>query len=135
MSAMATIADDHAEIRNLLAKYCLLLDQDDVDGWVGLFTPDAVYRVYGHDFVGHDGLRRMLSGAPGGLHLGGPPVIDLDGDRATTTRNLLFVDRTTGDSRNAVYDDHLVRTAGGWRIARCRCRFHGPEGLRDKPPR
>jgi hypothetical protein len=34
----ATRADDHADISNLLARYCLLLDHDDVvvrtrDGW------------------------------------------------------------------------------------------------------
>jgi hypothetical protein len=131
---MSTSADE-LEIRNLLARYCLALDLDDVDGWVALFTEDAVYAVYGREFVGHEGLRSMSAGAPGGFHLGGPPVIDLEGDRARTTRNLLFVERTTGERRHAVYDDELVRTPEGWRIARCTCRFHTPEGLRDRPPR
>jgi len=132
---MSSIADDHAEIRNLLARYCLTLDLDDTDGWVALFTPDATYQVYGRAFVGHDGLRAMATAAPGGFHLGGPVVIDLDGDRARTTRNLLFVERATTDPRHAVYEDDLVRTAEGWRIARCRCRFHTPDGLADRPPR
>lgn len=131
---MALTPDDHAEIRNLLARYCLDLDLDDLDGWVALFTVDATYEVYGRAFTGHDGLRKMLSGAPGGLHLGGPPVIEaVDGDHARTLRNLLFVDRTTGDARHAVYDEELVRTADGWRIARCRCRFIVAEGLSDRP--
>ena len=133
---MATTADDHAEIRNLLARYCLLLDLDDMDGWVRLFTADAVYEVYGHEVVGHDGIRKLLTGAPGGLHLGGPPVIELDGDRARPRRATCCSSiASTGEQRSAVYDDDLVRTADGWRIARCRCRFHGPDGLRDKPPR
>ena len=132
---LMTTNDDLLEIQNLLARYCLYLDLDDVDGWVGLFTPDAVYRVYGRDFVGEEGLRAMSEGAPGGLHLGGPPVIELDGDRATTVRNLLFVERTTGEQRNAVYNDDLVRTADGWRIARCRCRFIVADGLADRPAR
>jgi len=135
MSTMPSIADDHAEIRNLLAKYCLLLDLDDMDSWLQLFTDDAVYEVYGHQGIGRDGIRTLLTGAPGGLHLGGPPVIELDGDRATTLRNLLFVDATTGDQRNAVYDDDIVRTADGWLIARCRCRFITPDGLADRPPK
>jgi 3-phenylpropionate/cinnamic acid dioxygenase small subunit len=131
---MSSFADDHAEIRNLLARYCLLLDHDDVEGWVALFTPDATYRAYGHTFAGHDGLRRMLAGAPGGLHLGGPPVIDLvDGDRARVQQNLLFIDRTTGESRGAVYDDELVRTEEGWRIGSRRCRFIVADGLSDRP--
>jgi hypothetical protein len=134
MSTVPTTADDHAEIRNLLAKYCLLLDLDDMDGWLQLFTDDGVYQVYGREAVGREGIRKLLTGAPGGLHLGGPPVVELDGDRATTLRNLLFVDRATGEQRNAVYDDELERTAEGWRIARCRCRFIVPDGLADRPP-
>lgn len=130
-----TLLEDHADIRNLFARYCLLLDLDDVEGWVGLFTPDAVYQVHGREFTGHDGLRGMVTAAPGGLHLGGPVVVDVDGDAARTTRNLLFVDRSTGETRHAVYDDELVRTVGGWRIIRCRCRFHTPDGLADRPSR
>jgi hypothetical protein len=129
-----TVADDHAEIRNLLARYCLLLDHDDVDGWVALFTPDATFDVYGHPFTGHAGLRKMLSGAPSGLHLGGAVVIDLvDADHARTQRNLLFVDRSNGESRSAVYYDELVRTGDGWRIGSLRCRFIVADGLADRP--
>ena len=134
-----SVADDHAEIRNLLARYCVYLDLDDAEGWVGLFTPDAVYEVYGRTFAGHDGLRSIATTAPGGFHLGGPVAIDLDldldGDRARTLRNLLFVERTAGEERYAVYEDDLVRTPEGWRIARCRCRFHTPGGLADRPPK
>ena len=135
MSPVPSLADDHAEIRNLLAAYCVLLDLDDMDRWIELFTDDAVYEVYGARGVGHDGIRTLLTGAPGGLHLGGPPMIDVHGDRASTVRNLLFVDRTDGSHRHAVYHDELVRTPEGWRIARCRCRFHGSSGLVDRPPR
>jgi len=131
---MPTSPEDDAAIRNLLARYCLTLDLDDVEGWVALFTSDATYHVYGHAFEGQDGLRRMMSGAPSGLHLGGAPYIELvDSDHARTLRNLLFVDRISGDSRNAVYDDDLVRTTNGWRIARCRCRFIVADGLSDRP--
>jgi hypothetical protein len=131
---MPTLADDHAEIRNLLARYCLLLDLEDIDGWVALFTVDAAYEVYGRTFTGHDGLRRMLSGAPGGLHLGGPPVIELlTPDLARTQQNLLFVDRATGESRSAVYEDELVRTDGAWKIAARRCKFIVADGLSDRP--
>ena len=128
--------DDHAEITNLLARYCLALDHDDVDGWVTLFVPDGKYEVYGRTFDGHAGLREMMDGAPGGLHLGGPPVIEVvDTDHAHTRQDLLFVDRLTGAMRSAVYDDELVRTDAGWRFATRRCRFIGPDGLADRPPR
>jgi hypothetical protein len=133
---MLPTPEDHVAISNLLARYCLTLDLDDVDGWVSLFTPDATYRVYGRVFEGHEGLRAMMGAAPGGLHLGGPPVIEvLADDRARTTRNLLFVDRGDGVARNAVYHDDLVRTPGGWRIAACRAQFITADGLSDRPAR
>ena len=66
MSPVPSLADDHAEIRNLLAAYCVLLDLDDMDRWIQLFTDDAVYEVYGASGVGHDGIRTLLTGAPEG---------------------------------------------------------------------
>ncbi len=133
---MRLTPDDQVAITDLLARYCLTLDFDDVDGWVGLFTPDAKYEVYGRSFDGHEGLRRMMEAAPGGLHLGGPPVIDMiDGDHARTTRNLLFIDRSDGIARSAVYTDELRRTDDGWRIVRCRCQFIVADGLSDRPAR
>ena len=133
---MLPAPEDQVAIGDLLARYCLALDLDDVDGWLALFLPDARYEVYGRSFDGHDGLRRMMTAAPGGLHLGGPPVVEMAGpDRARATRNLLFVDRTTGETRSAVYTDELHRTAAGWRIAHCRCRFLVAGGLSDRPER
>jgi len=128
--------EDYVAIADLLARYCITLDLDDVEGWLALFTPDAKYEVYGRSFDGHDGLRRMVEGAPGGLHLGGPPMIELiDRDHAKTKQNLLFVARQDGISRSAVYDDELRRTEAGWRIARRRCRFIVAGGLADRPTR
>ena len=133
---MITTPEDHVAISALMARYCLTLDLDDVEEWVALFTHDATYEVYGRSFVGHEGLRKMLSGAPGGLHLGGPPLIEMvDRDHARTTRNLLFIERGDGASRSAVYNDDLRRTADGWRIAATRCRFIVADGLRDRPAR
>jgi SnoaL-like domain len=131
---MLPTPEDRGAISDLLARYCLTLDLDDVDGWVALFTPDARYHVYGRSFDGHEGLRRMMTAAPGGLHLGGPPVIDvLDDDHARTTRNLLFVERGGAEQRSAVYTDDLVRTGDGWRIASCRCQFIVADGLSERP--
>jgi 3-phenylpropionate/cinnamic acid dioxygenase small subunit len=133
---MILTPEDDTEIRNLLARYCVLLDQDEVEQWILLFTPDATYHVYGRAFAGHEGLRKMMSGAPGGLHLGGPPAIELvDKDHALTQQNLLFVERTGEEMRRSLYDDELVRTEEGWRIAKRRCRFITADGLSDRPDR
>jgi 3-phenylpropionate/cinnamic acid dioxygenase small subunit len=133
MSSVRTHGSDLDAIRDLLARYCLSLDRDDHEAWIALFVPEATYEVYGRTFEGHDGLRRMVTGAPGGLHLGGPPIIELDGDRARTSQNLLFIDRSDNSWRGAVYDDDLIRTADGWRFVRRRCQFITRDGLRDRP--
>jgi 3-phenylpropionate/cinnamic acid dioxygenase small subunit len=128
--------EDHVAISDLLARYRLTLDLDDVPGWISLFTPDARYQVYGRSYEGHEGLRRMMRAAPGGLHLGGPPVIEMfDPDHARTIRNLLFAERGGSVSRAAVYTDELRRTGDGWRIVSCRCRFIVADGLSDRPAR
>lgn len=124
--------DDHVEIVDLLARYCLALDRHDLDAWVSLFAADAQYLAFGRTFEGHEGLRAMMEGAPRGLHLGGLPSIDVDGDTATVSQNAHFVDAVTHESRLVVYADALVRTGHGWRIRSRRCQFIGAEGLTDR---
>ncbi|MSO79038.1 MAG: nuclear transport factor 2 family protein [Acidimicrobiia bacterium] len=131
---MIPTPEDHVAITQLLARYCLALDHDDIDAWVALFTEDATFEAFGQVFEGSLGLRRMMSGAPSGLHLGGPPVIEmLDADRATTEQNLLLIDRADGATRSVLYTDDLHRTDDGWRIARRRCQFIVADGLSDRP--
>jgi hypothetical protein len=50
-------------------------------------------------------------------------------------QNLLFVDRSDGVSRGAVYFDELSRTVDGWRFAKRRCQFIVADGLSDRPAR
>ena len=124
---------DRLAILDLWARYCLTLDQGDIDGYVELFTADTVYEVYGRRFGGHDGVRTMVSGAPEGLHLGGPAVIEFTApDTASTVTNLYFVP-IEGSPRGAVYHGEVRRTASGWRISRWRCQFVTADGLQDRP--
>jgi ketosteroid isomerase-like protein len=125
--------DDQLEITDLLARYCLALDRHDLDAWVSLFTDDAHYTVFGRTFEDHAGLRAMMDAAPRGLHLGGLPLISVDGDTASVIQNALFVDAVTHESRLAVYSDELVRAETGWRFRSRRCQFIGPDGFGDRP--
>jgi ketosteroid isomerase-like protein len=127
--------DDQAEIIDLLARYCLALDRHDLDAWVSLFTDDAEYTAFGRTFDGHAGLRAMMEDAPRGLHLGGLPLVAVDGDTASVIQNALFVDAATHESRPVMYTDELVRAAHGWRFHRRRCQFIGADGLSDRPAR
>ncbi len=124
--------DDHVQIFDLLARYCIALDRHDLDAWVSLFTEDAHYHAFGRTFDGHAGLRAMMEGAPRGLHLGGLPVIGVDGDTASTVQNALFVDAVTHESRLVLYTDELVRAERGWRFHNRRCEFIAADGLRDR---
>jgi SnoaL-like domain len=125
---------DYAEIANLLAEYCLALDRDEIDRCVTLFTEGGSFQVYGRSFEGREAIRKMMVSAPGGLHLGGPPFVEnIDGDRARVQQNLLFVDRTTGESRRALYTDDFLRTDDGWRIHTRKCQFLVATGLSDRP--
>ena len=124
---------DRVAILDLWSRYCLTLDRGDLDAYVALFTPDTVYEVYGHQFRGTEGVRRMVSGAPEGLHLGGLAVIEFTAaDVASTQTNLYFVP-TEGAPRSAVYTGQVRKTDEGWRIARWRCQFVTAAGLQDRP--
>jgi len=127
--------EDQVEIVDLLARYCLALDRHDLDAWVSLFTDDAQYLAFGRTFEGNAGLRAMMEGAPRGLHLGGLPLIAVDGDTASAIQNALFVDAATHESRLVVYTDELVRAEHGWRFRSRRCQFIGPDGFDDRPVR
>lgn len=133
MTTRDPTGDEQAAIMNLLAHYCIALDHDDIETWISLFTEDGSFEVYGRSFDGHGGLRAMIAAAPKGLHLGGPPFVRMhDANSAQTEQNLLFMDRQTGVSRSAVYQDHVVRIEGGWKIRKRTCRFIGAEGLSDR---
>jgi hypothetical protein len=132
--AMLPSPEDHVAINDLIARYCMTLSVGDIEGWVGLFTPEGSFKVYGRSWEGHARLRDMVTNGNPGLHLGGPPVIEMvDRDNARSQRNLFVINSKTGIQRSAVYDDDLVRTAAGWRFAAVRCRFIVAGGLSDRP--
>ncbi|WP_084435938.1 nuclear transport factor 2 family protein [Aldersonia kunmingensis] len=124
---------DYERIRDLLAGYALLLDADDIDGCLELFTDDAEFAVFGRVLGGREKIRRMLTGAPRGVHLTGAQLIEVRDHTATARTQLLFVDAGTHEMRPALYDDELVVTDGAWRFRRRQCRFITTEGLRDTP--
>jgi SnoaL-like domain len=127
-------SEDYSAITNLLAEYCLSLDHEEVDRCVALFTEDGSFEVYGRSFDGPERIRKMMTSAPGGLHLGGPPHVEmLDPYRARVRQNLLFIDRAGKEFRRTLYSDELLRTAGGWRIHKRRCQFITADGVKDRP--
>lgn len=125
-----TRTDDIVEIQQLLAKYAVTITQQDLDGLVEVFTPDGTYSAFGETYA----LERfpvLVDAAPKGLFLTGTALVDLDGDTATGTQPLCFIDHATHDMRIGYYRDTYVRTEDGWRLRTRAMTFIRRSGVHD----
>jgi uncharacterized protein (TIGR02246 family) len=127
------MSTDREQIEDLLTAYALALDVDDIEGCVQLFTPDGGFEVYGRRFAGWDGLRKMMSAAPRGMHFAGRAQIEVADVRACVRSQLIFFEASMAETRLAIYDDDVVKVDGQWRFQSRRCRFLTPDGLSDRP--
>ena len=127
------MTSDREQIEDLLTAYAISLDVDDIEACVQLFTPTGGFEVYGRRYEGWDGLRKMMTAAPRGMHLAGRAAIDISGDRASVRSQLIFFEASLSETRLAIYDDDIVNADGAWRFQSRRCRFLTPDGLSDRP--
>ncbi len=121
---------DTIEIEQMLARYAVGMTKDDIDAVMEVFTPDGTYSAFGDKYALAD-FPRLVAAAPKGLFLVGPPEIDLNGDEATGTQPLCFVDQTNHDMRIGYYNDTYRRTDKGWRLATRSMTFLRRSGNRD----
>lgn len=128
-NSVDTTADVLA-IHQLVALHGHLVDDRAHDRLGELFTPDAVYDVsaLGQGVVhGLDGFRALSESFaddernPVAHHVTNVIVTSVDGDRAAV-RSKAFGVLRDGRTGSVVYDDEVVRTADGWRIAARRVR-------------
>lgn len=116
-----TLADDHEEIRKLLARYCFAIDSRDAEAWADLFTEDGVFDYkMGEPLVGREALRHFVSTIPADRHhFTMNEIIEVDADNATV-RAYALVTKESPPVISAVgdYEDTLHRTSGGWRFQR-----------------
>ena len=129
LAARIALLEDREAIRELIARYGPLADAGDCAGAAALWTDDGVYEVGGFgSYTGRAAIQTLLEGEShqglihgGAAHVLSPPVIDLDGDRATA-RTYSVVFRKSGDNweahRASANMWHLVRVAGEWKVAR-----------------
>jgi 3-phenylpropionate/cinnamic acid dioxygenase small subunit len=121
-------SSDHADIEQILLRYATGIDKRDWALFRTCFIDDAVgdYGDIG-TFTGADNLTDFMIAAHGGFgttnHMLTNFVIQVDGDRATA-RSYVHVVLAFAHGRDAwfdgvgTYEDTLVRTDSGWRIAR-----------------
>lgn len=122
--------DDLVEIQQLLARYAVTITRGDIDGLLAVFTADGTYSAFGDTF-GLDRFPELVGAAPKGLFLTGTAAVDVDGDTATGTQPLCFVDQSTHDLRIGYYNDTYQRTAAGWRLRTRAMTFIRRSGAHD----
>jgi hypothetical protein len=125
MNDLNALADKDA-IRELLARYCFLLDGFRLAEFAALFVADGEWISRNGKATGPEGIERLLRGlvpepAPGARrkHFTANIIIDLAGDRATVVSNFLVVRDSPSGPAIAVagtYDDIVVRTSEGWKF-------------------
>src|SRR5260370_8288363 len=89
-----TRTDDLVEIQQLLARYAVTITQEDIDGLLGVFTPDGTYSAFG-DTYRLDRFPELVAAAPKGLFLTGTALVDIDGDSPSGTQPLSFITHPT----------------------------------------
>lgn len=121
---------DRIEIDDLLVRYATAIDTKDWDLLASCFTPDAFI-----DYTSAGGIKgtfpevkqwlaQVLAAFPMTQHLITNRVVVLDGDSAKSRSAFFNPMGLPGDAGGLIlffeggyYNDQLVRTAGGWRIA------------------
>ncbi len=114
----------------MLARYAVGMTQNDIDMVVSVFTPDGSYSAFGDTYT-LDLFPELVDAAPKGLFMTGTPLLDIDGDTASGTQPLCFIEHSAHDMRIGYYTDALVRTADGWRLKTRRMTFIRRSGTHD----
>ena len=136
MALAKVTVEDRLDAQDLLARYCLLLDEGDCEGWVALWEPDGVFIGTRREAVrGHDELRSAaaLTLAGGIRHY----LTNLACDYGDTRDDMIVRGYNLIISwlaeptlfGNAVVRYHLVRRADGWKIKSNQVRLQVPPGF------
>ena len=118
---------DRNAIIDLAVRYTWALDTRNVEGLRDIFTPDATALLRGVECNGVDEIIARVGGSILRLdhtqHLVGNHLVTVDGDEATHRCQLqgqhVLKGCEGGDNFIVAgyYEDRVVRTADGWRIA------------------
>jgi SnoaL-like domain len=113
-------ASDYAEIAQLLARYCHIVDNGEWDRLGEIFAPDGSMTVTGlyETHTGPAALRTLYSETmnhPLAHNSTSVVVVEDQADSARVVSKWVTV-RVDGLTGTGVYADDLVRTAAGWRV-------------------
>jgi 3-phenylpropionate/cinnamic acid dioxygenase small subunit len=124
---------DERAIVQLMHRYAHAMDYGDEQGWVDVFTPDAVFDVVAsvggrriHREEGHGDLARYVAAYPKPpafrKHVIVDPVVVVRGDEAEVDSYWILLHREPSEGTPVLAafgrsHDRVVRYDGGWRIA------------------
>ena len=124
---MADRTSDRGDIIDVAVRYTWALDTKNLDDLRNVFTSDATAVLRGVECTGVEEIIARIGGAVTRLdrtqHLVGNHLVSVDGDTGTHRCHLQsqhVLEGTEGGDNYIVggyYDDRVVRTADGWRIA------------------
>lgn len=116
---MASKIEDIEAIKQLTARYNRAFDEGRAEDWAGCFTPDGFFERSnaGRAYQGRDEIAGLCRSYPtSGRHVTSEHLITVEGDRATQTCYLQYLDRDNGFAiaMFGVYEDKLERQNGEW---------------------
>ncbi len=118
----------HEEIRNLLGRYCELMDAGDWTGLAELFSEAVLTDFEGREAArGYDGVLRLYGdgtqtydGSPRTRHLTANSVIEVDGDSAVARSSFVVFQATDALALQPIaagrYRDRFECRDGQWRF-------------------
>jgi ketosteroid isomerase-like protein len=140
---------DWEQIQELLSRYAFTLDARDYPGIADCFTPDAVadYPGFAKPLKGHEAIvghmRRALEPLATTQHMYSNFIIDVDGDKAHVTCDILAQHVRNGGAEaetylaGGKYAVDVQRTANGWKMSNVAARSMwgiGDRGLLPRKP-
>lgn len=123
---MPNAIEDKDAIRELMARYCFLVDGKQYDEWADLFTEDGSFEVTSlFRFEGRAAIRSFADGIPlndrglpGFKHCTMNQIIEVAGDHATAQCYFLLVQDGSPLRVDVAgrYEDALVKRRGRWQF-------------------
>lgn len=121
---MGTPAPEAGVLR-AVARYALLYDDADADGWIALFTADASLEAFGSTHRGRDAILAAIGPSPDrppAQHMTYNTVVDVDPDgrHARAVSDFCYLQRGDGGlvpAHAGRYYDRFVLDGDEWRFA------------------
>jgi uncharacterized protein (TIGR02246 family) len=120
---------DRVRIQDLQARYEQAVGSRDAGAYAALFTEDAVLEAPGDVARGREAIREELTKSGAGVSPVGAPhvvtnvVIQIDGDKATSTASWIELNRGNPAHQAQVgafghYEDQFIKSHGSWLFAK-----------------